>query len=324
MSTSITELQVTPEEAIQIRALLDDILSDEQMTDQHYFVERAHVLAQELPRRVREEFYRFNRQESASALYVTGSPVLADGPGPTPVRYVEEEPGYRLDDAQILHGLYGSLLGEPVGFVSQRKGSIYNTITPMPHLAATANSSSGSKFDFGFHVEDAFHPTRAEFIGLACMRNEEKAPTTIASVDGIELTPEETQVLFEPRFNIGHNPIHSTSGVVEENRQPILFGRPDRPYVKVNFATVRLDDYEGVERTALEKLKTHFERNHEALILRTGDFVYIDNYRCAHARDAFDPLPPGQARWLVRVVFTSDLRKSRGLRDSTLTRAIAA
>ncbi|MGK4581605.1 TauD/TfdA family dioxygenase [Kitasatospora sp. HPMI-4] len=324
MPTHISTLVINEEEAAQIRALLDEISSDPRNLDQFHFVEHSHVLAQELPRRVRAAFYGFNRSETSSALHVTGNPVLADGPGPTPTDYPEERPGYLLNDAQLLHGLYGSLLGEPISFTSQRKGSIFTTITPLPRLSQVANSSSGSMFDFGFHIEDAFHPTRAEFIGLTCMRNDEQAATTVSCVDGIELTEEELDALFEPQFDIGHNPIHATSGVIEEDRLSVLFGPRERPYVRINFATLELEKYDGVPRTALEKLRQHFEDNRVELMLKTGDCVYIDNFRCAHARDAFEPLPAGRSRWLSRVVFATDLRKSRQLRQNTVARAIAA
>jgi hypothetical protein len=324
MSTPVIRLELTEEEAGQTRKLLTDVTADSRMFDQFTLVEEAHLLAQELPRRVRETFYRFKRQEAAPVLHVTGNPVLADGPGPTPERNIETEPGFTLNDAQILHGLYGSLLGEAVGFTSQREGSIYNTIVPFQELATTANSSAGSRFDFGFHVEDAFHPTRAEFIGLACMRNEEGAATTVSCVDGVDLTTQERDALFEPRFKIGHNPIHSTSGIVNEERRAILFGHRDRPYVTVNFATLDIEEYEGVERRALDKLLRHFEDNRTSLVLRSRDCVYIDNYRCVHARDAFKPFFGARARWLSRVVFTTDLRKSSALRQTAQTRAIAA
>lgn len=324
MPTIITEVEPTDAEASHIRSLLADIASDSKMRDQHYFVEHAQVLAHELPRRLRETFYEFKRSESAAALVVRNNPVLSEGAGPTPLTYVEVEPGFELNDAQILHGLYGSLLGEPVGFTSQRGGSIYNTIVPMPDLAAIPNSSSGSRFDFGFHIEDAFHPTRAEYVGLVCMRNDEQATTTVSCIDGVPLTPAERDALFEPCFAIGHNPIHSTSGHIQEAHQPILFGDRDRPYVRVNFATLNIEDYEGIHRQALQTLLTHFEANRAAVVLRSTDCLYIDNFRCVHARDAFEPLPAHARRWLNRVVFTSDLRKSRALRSSTAARAIAA
>jgi L-asparagine oxygenase len=324
MSTDILRLELTAAEAGETRALLDRIMADPRMRDQYCFVEQAHLLAHELPRRAREFFYRFKRQEAEPVLHVTGNPVLADGPGDTPSRYVELDAGFELNDAQILHGLYGSLLGEAVGFTSQRGGSIYNTIVPLPELAATANSSSGSRYEFGFHAEDAFHPTRAEFIGLVCMRNDERAATTISSTDDLDLTGEERDVLFEPRYEIGHNPIHVTSGLVSEELRPVFFGHRDHPYVTVNFATLDIGHYQGLERRALEKLRTHFERNRASVVLDSGDCVFIDNYRCVHARDGFQPLFGPRARWLSRVVFTTDLRKSRGLRDSASARAIAA
>lgn len=324
MPTRVQRLGLSAAEAGEVRGLLDEIMADESLLDQFRFVERAGLLAQRLPARLREAFYRFKRAEAAAALHVTGSPVLPGGAAPTPARYVETEAGFRLNDAQLLLGLYGSLLGEAVGFTSQRGGSIYNTIIPLPEYAGTANSSSGSDLGFGFHVEDAFHPARAEFIGLACLRNDERAATTVSCVDGADLDDAERALLFEPRFEIGSNPIHRRSGAVPGERAPVFFGHPASPYVAVNFATLRLEDYAGAERRALEKLRAHFERNREPVVLGAGEFIFIDNYRCVHARDAFTPLYGGRARWLCRVVFTSDLRKSRGFRSTAGSRAIAA
>ncbi len=323
-TTTVLHLEVTDPEAARIRALLAEITADRALLDQHAFLEHAHLFAQELPRRIRQTFYRFKREEAAPILHVTNNPTLAGGPGPTPAGYVETEPGYQLNDAQILHGLYGSLLGEGIGFTSQRNGSVYNTIIPKPELEATANSSSGSRYDFGFHVEDAFHPARADFIGLVCMRNDEGAATTVSCIDGIELTPQQRDVLFEKRFRIRHNPIHATSGLVAEERQEVLFGHPDRPYVRINAAALELAEYDALERAALENVLDHFERNKTAIVLRSRDCIYIDNFRCVHARDAYQARFGPGARWLSRVVFTSDLRKSRALRENLLTRAIAA
>lgn len=325
MTTSILRLELTDQERRSICALLDELLADPRMSDQDVLLDQAHLIAQDLPRRIREVFYDFRLSESEPVLHIVNSPVLVNGVPPTPTRYIETEPGFRLNDAQILHGLYGSLLGEAFGFSSQRNGSVYNTIVPLPQLADTPNSSSGSTHDFGFHVEDAFHPARGDYIGLVCMRNDERAPTTIASIDGIDtLTAEELDLLFEPRFRVGHNPIHVTSGIVEETRQAVLFGSRERPYLKVNFAALNIDEYEGVEFTALHGLRKYLEDNRVSLVLQSGEYVFIDNYRCAHARDAFEPLFGEGARWLTRVVFTHDLRKSRDMRQSSASRVIVA
>ena len=252
------------------------------------------------------------------------TPVLLEGAGPSPSKHIEIESDYRLNDAKILHGLYGSLLGEGVGFTSQRDGSLYNNIVPLEGYSTIPNSSGGSNLDFGFHVEDAFHPARAEYLGLVCMRNDEKAATTISCVDGIELLEEEKKVLFEPRFKISHNPIHNTSDVVDEACQSIFFGHEDAPYVRINAARMNLEEYRGVERLALEKLLAHFERNRVSVVLKPADCVFVDNFRCVHARDSFKANYGDGARWLARVVFASSLRKSRAMRNSVATRAINA
>ncbi|MFD0399949.1 TauD/TfdA family dioxygenase [Kitasatospora sp. NPDC059811] len=325
MPTSVLRLELTDSEALQVRKLLDDVLLDPRILDQHYFLEQAHVIAHELPRRIRETFYSFKRNEREVALHMVGSPATRGALSPTPTRYVETEPGYEINESQVLHGLYGSLLGEPIGYVSQRAGSLFNSIIPIPGLAGVANSSSGSNHDFGFHIEDAFHPTRPDFLGLVCLRNDEGAGTTLSSIEGIDtLTPQEWEVLWEPRFRIGHNPIHETSGVIDEEQQSIFFGNRENPYFRVNFAALRIDELTGIERTALEKLHEFLQRNKVTLVLRGGEFVYVDNYRCAHARDAYTPLPEGRSRWLSRLCVTNDLRKSSMLRADTMSRAIAA
>lgn len=324
MATPIKTIVPTNKEKREIRALLDEITQNPSMEDQFYFLDKATIYAQELPRRIREELYLFKRREDTAVLLISENPVLKNGAGPSPSHHIETEPGYRLNDAKLLHGLYGSLLGEGVGFTSQRGGSVYNNIVPFKEYSAIPNSSGGSNHDFGFHVEDAFHPERAEYLGLVCMRNDEGAATTISSIDGIELTDEERQTLFEPRFKIAHNPIHSTSDIVDEARQAILFGHPDSPYVKINAARMNILDYQGVERTALEKVLRHFEENRVSVVLKATDCIFVDNYRCVHARDSFDAFYGDRARWLARVVFASSLRKSRSMRNSVSTRAINA
>ncbi|MFJ5231032.1 TauD/TfdA family dioxygenase [Kitasatospora sp. NPDC088391] len=309
-----------------LRELLDRITADPKLLDPRVFLEQAAILAAGLPDEIRATFYGFRRHESHSALHVTGSPVLTTDPGPTPTGYVEEQDDFRLNDAQLLHGLYAVLLGEPIGYVSQRKGACYNTIAPMPELAAVANSSSGHLHDFGFHIEDAFHPTRPDYLGLACIRNDERAGTTIADVDGLDqaLTADEIAFLFEKRFPISHNPIHYTSGVVDEERQPVLFGHPERPYVRVNFAALDWAGLRTVERDVLLRLQEHFEKTKKTLVLGAGEFVYVNNYTTAHARDAYEALPPGRSRWLSRLCVMTDLRKSSHRRDTIESRAILA
>lgn len=324
MATAVTKLELMPDEVGQIRSLLSQIKSDRGLLNQFRFLEEAVILAQELPKRIRHAFYRFKREEEASVLLIPDNPVLPGGPGPSPSDYPEIDPGYELNDLHLLQGLYGSLVGEAMGFTSQRNGSIYNNLIPRPDHELRGNSSAGSRIAFGFHTEDAFHPARPDYISLACMRNLERVATTVSCIDGVVLTDQQRDALFQPSFKISHNPIHATSGVVIEEAQAILFGHPEKPYVRINAADLTLDSYQGIERSALERLLDHFTSNRLSITLRSRDVVFIDNYRCVHSRDAFQALYGPNARWLSRVVFTNDFRKSRALRQTQLDRTIAA
>lgn len=321
--TIVKTISPNKEESIQIKQLLDHIINDCKLTDQYQFLEQAPIFSHELPRSLREELYKFKRHESYAALHISNNPVLSQAQ-PTPTKLIELEQGYQLNDAKILLGLYGSLLGEGIGFTSQRGGSVYNNIIPFKELQNVANSSSGSNQDFGFHVEDAFHPSRAEFLGLVCMRNEEQAPTTVSCIDGIQLTNQEKDILFQDRFFISHNPIHEAVDVIEEDAQAIFFGSRDNPYIRINAASLKLDKNNQEEINAVNKVLDHLVANKNAVVLGATDCIFVDNFRCAHARDKYEPFFGDNARWLARVVFASDLKKSRGLRATNSSRSIVA
>ncbi|VVN90734.1 hypothetical protein [Pseudomonas fluorescens] len=91
MATVVKKLILTNQQNQQIRSLLDEIIQDPEMTNQYCFMEKAALYAQELPRKIREEFYGFKRSEEVSALLVSGSPVLDKGAGPSPSRHIELE-----------------------------------------------------------------------------------------------------------------------------------------------------------------------------------------------------------------------------------------
>ena len=58
------------------------------------------------------------------------------------------------------------------------------------------------------------------------------------------------------------------------------------------------------------------------LVLASGEFCFLDNFRVVHGRKPFKARHDGTDRWLKRINVTSDLRKSRAARNSGETRAI--
>jgi hypothetical protein len=63
MATLVKKIILTNQEQQQIRGLLDEIIQVPTMTIQYNFIEKAALYAQELPRRIRQEFYDFKRNE---------------------------------------------------------------------------------------------------------------------------------------------------------------------------------------------------------------------------------------------------------------------
>lgn len=324
MTTEILEIKLTTEEFCSVSNLLDSVMNNEQFLNQNTFLETAVLFSHELPRRIREKFYTYKRYEREPILLIKGNPIAESDIGHTPSNYVELNDNFKLNRAQILHGLYGCLLGEPIGFSSQRKGSLYNNIIPLKEYEDVKNSSSGFKYEFGFHVEDAFHPARPDYLGLVCMRNEECAKTIVSCIDGIDLPEDMRDILFEYRYVNKHNVIHDTTGIINEEKQEIFFGNKLYPYLRINIATLNIEDYSEEEQVAIKKVVEHLNLNKVSVVLEPGDCVYIDNFRCVHARDPYNPDFGNNARWLSRLEFTNDLRKSQVFRKNKSSRVIEA
>lgn len=136
------------------------------MDNQYTFMEKAAIYVQELPRPIRAEFYNFKRREEAAVLWVSDNPVLLEGAGPRPSKHIEIESDYRLNDAKILHGLYGYLLGEGVGFTSQRDGSLYNNIYRWKVTAPSLTQAGGRIWTSAFTLKMRSTPPEPNILAL--------------------------------------------------------------------------------------------------------------------------------------------------------------
>jgi L-asparagine oxygenase len=281
---------------------------------------RVPLLAQELPRSLRTQIRDFAENETSDGIVVRTQDAFPNDYLRTPQDYDELNPAYRYNDVQIAHALVASLIGTPVGFRSQRGGRCLNNIIPTKALEALPNSSSGSRFDFGLHTEDAYHPFKADFLALACIRNDENAATSFASIKSVNLPISLMTELLKPQFLIGHNPIHMLAGALKVVPQSILYGRQDSPCMRINVANTR-----GIDRDAqcvLDQFIALLVSARESITLIRGDFFYLDNFYTAHARDAYQPNYGEHARWLSRFILAKDLRKSISARSSLDSRII--
>jgi hypothetical protein len=179
-----------------------------------------------------------------------------------------------------------------------------------------------------------------------CLRNPGKVATIYAAMNMIHLDEREIKVLFEPRFIIrpdeSHERKHSScsSGYCAESdallkaayeninqmhRNPqkiaVLFGSPKLPYLRIDpYFMDALEDEEA--QFALNALIKAMDEKIREVVLQPGDYLFIDNYRAVHGRNAFKAMYDGTDRWLKRANITRNLRKSRDARISCASRIV--
>lgn len=137
----LKQFRLADDDRKKIRELLVDIVRDPKNLEENSFLDRAALIAQELPIRIRETLYEFKLRESSDALLITNNPVSWEDVGRTPSSHWRPGESRPLNLPQIMHGLYSSLLGEPFGFETQQYGRIFNDLIPIPNMQP--NSSSG-------------------------------------------------------------------------------------------------------------------------------------------------------------------------------------
>ncbi len=312
--------------------------------DERFLLDCA-VLAHSLPERLRAELCRFRLEEPTGALVVSGLPVDDEALGATPGSW---ETGSR-SGATRAHETYlvlcSSLLGEVFGWRLDRAGQLVHDVVP---VAGHEREQSGgsSDVDLLWHTEEAFHPLRGDYVTLLCLRNPDRTPTTVATVNGDDLSPDHLQALRQPRFTILPESAHEAeeagsamSGretrpyenarrqLDQQSRAPepvaLLYGDPQTPYLRVDPAYMRLPvPGDQLATAAFAALAAAIERNLQPVVLEPGDLAIIDNARAVHGRRPFRARYDGRDRWLKRCNVTRDLRRSRAARLNSRSRVV--
>ncbi|GIE99525.1 guanitoxin biosynthesis L-enduracididine beta-hydroxylase GntD [Paractinoplanes rishiriensis] len=326
------EIRLTAREVEQCRTVVRELAVSFGTVEDPELLARATVHAQELPRPLRYRLNDFRLAESSAAVLISGFPVDEDRIGPTPERWGAQPDTTSTFPEEAFFLLCASLLGEPFGWATQQGSRLVHDIVPIRgHEELQLNSASTTQI--WWHVEDAFHPFRAEYLGMMCMRNPDRVATTYAPVNGVKLASDVVDVLFQPRFVIRPDESHQIEADAgdegtmvrrsyervgqmrdEPVRIAVFFGDRDAPYLRLDpyFMDRTPDDPEA--EAALAALSAELDRTLTDLTLAPGQIVFVDNYRAVHGRNPFRPRYDGRDRWLKRVNVTRDLRKSRELR----------
>jgi len=333
---------VTPAELQSMEQIADNLAARFSSVEDFRFMRQAVVIAQELPLRIRQTLYEFKLSEPACGVcQLTGLALERAAIGPTPTHWQNTTELTGTLPQQFLLVLLGSLLGEVMGWSTQQNGMLVHQVFPIRDHEHE-QLGTGSRQLLWWHNEDAFHPFRPDYVCLLCLRNPDRVPTTIASLENENFSEEELDILFAPHFTIrpdeSHQRMHrGASDRPEEipedayrrieqmshapDKIAVLFGDRRDPYI-------RLDPYfmdtptDAAARQALAGLRRRIDARLMDLVLEAGDICFIDNFKAVHGRRPFQARFDGTDRWLMRVNVTRDLRKSRASRSAPEVRVL--
>lgn len=300
----VHEILLQPEEIDHIERLIEELIGDRPLPDDAFF-DRAALMGQELPNRIRQELYHFKRYQPYPGIIITGFPVNDEQIGPTPLTYRGDLPKHiPVTREQALHAMFATQLGEPIAWTSQQNGIFFNDIIPIQASEDKA-ISSGSQNLFDLHTEDAaLFPHTPDYLGLMGLRNHDRIPTLASGVDWSAIREDVKRILAEPRFIIGVNMAHALDQPVIPS--PIIFGNPEFPYFRVNLNLQQavLGDMDAEH--ALHVLTEELNGNITDVVVGQGEFFYLDNNVAAHGRGPYSPRYDGTDRWLQRLTIVSN------------------
>jgi Fe(II)/alpha-ketoglutarate-dependent arginine beta-hydroxylase len=305
----VLEIELTADTAMEIRRLCRSLGREYGSTDEAVLLQDLGRLRDEMPSAVVEEITAYMESPKGDLTLVRHHMVSDQGLGKTPTSQKDPNTTKTSLEYEMVVMLYGSILGSVFGWATQQEGHIVNDIIPMETFADQQVGAS-SKVELAWHTEDAFHPGRADFICLFCLRNPTGAPTTVASIVDIESHRDLPEVLFEPCVRIAADDAQAEgagkAGVDEwtEPTVPILSENGSGVQMCVDPAYMSVAS-DGVYDTVTGFCQTIGEHLTE-VVLEPGDLLIVNNHRAVHGRRPFKPTYSGHDRWLKRVNVARD------------------
>ncbi|WP_055490389.1 TauD/TfdA family dioxygenase [Streptomyces sp. TP-A0356] len=271
---------------------------------------RYHQIFAGLPLDLLQQILDFGRHTDTPGVgYVRNLPVderlpatpSNGGPAPDKPTFVAEG---------VLLGLSG-LLGEPVGFRTEKNGQLIHDVIPVPGGAMT-QTNQGSTVFLNFHndiVHDAigrYDVSNPDFLVLSCLRadHEGMAATHYADARDIisVLDPRTLELLRSPlfRLNAPGSYIRDVAGGGEVLSDPVAMinGPEGSPEIACSANGVRA--MTTAAQAALDRLQAACREVAHQVFLRPGEALLINNRKGLHARTPFTARYDGADRWLQR------------------------
>lgn len=332
---------IEKEESKVIEELIQKLKEQYNTIENEEFANESQLIAHELPYRLRKLLNDFRNQRTRSGhLLLEGFFIDDEAIGPTPSHWDAPWANPKIAREEIFQCLISSCVGDIFGWLTQENGRYLRNIVP---IEKDKNEQLGgsSSVVLLWHVEEAFHPQRADMMTIMCYRNNEKATTNIVSTSDLDIPLHYWNVLTQKRFFIepdkSHFPENNKSSQWQlsedhfkkinaflTNPEPVavLQGKYGEENLLIDEAFMDAVPGDVEAREALHWFYNHLNENKLSIEMKPGDILFIDNRTTAHGRSPYIPQYGPYARWLRRVNITTDLVKSYQWKDKSSGRVI--
>lgn len=195
-----------------------------------------------------------------------------------------------------------SLLGQPLGFNTQRDGAVIQNIRP--EVSSSNEDPSGTNTNsLAWHTEDAALKFNCDYIALICLRNDSGTSTFLSRLDELGLPDCTLDALKKPHFNINADGSYKT---YQSNPHPILTYEEGQAIYRVDPEFTQPLNANAVG--ALSELLKAADRSKLDIVLEPGNLLIFDNNIFIHGRSKIDYADENQIRWLQRLmIFNRDI-----------------
>jgi L-asparagine oxygenase len=271
---------------------------------------RCHQIFATLPTDLLQQLLDFGRHCDTAGVGLIENlpvdPVLPATPGdglPSP-----DKPSHVAEG--VLLGLSG-LLGEAVGFTSEKQGRLIHDVVPVP-AGSTTQTNQGSSVFLNFHNDIVYDPigrydlSNPDFLVLNCLRSDHDGQASTYYADARDvcraLDPQVLETLRCPlfRLNAPGSYVRNFAGGTDvlSDAVPLISGPAEAPEICASANGIHA--LTRAAQDALAQLQRACREVAHEVRLRPGQALLINNRKGLHARSAFTARYDGADRWLQR------------------------
>jgi L-asparagine oxygenase len=276
-----------------------------------------HVIFSQLPVGLLQEILEFGRHsDTPGVMLVRNLPTDPELPD-TPVDGGPSMQKKTFVAEAVLLGL-SQLLGEPVGFTTEKNGRLVHDVVPVPAGARSQTNQSSHVFlnfhnDIVYDEVGRYDVSNPDFLVLNCLRQDASKEAVTYYADARDITqvldPDTVHTLRAPLFRLnapGSYVRDVANGVdVLSNPLAVISGPADSPEVVISANGVHGLTQEATQ--ALKDLQDACREIAHQVRLEPGSALLINNRKGLHARSQFPAQHDGRDRWLQRTYLRRSL-----------------